>query len=201
MSYQTNLKSSGFRDLDPQELNSVSGGNLTIYLPRPSSGSGNIWSGSGDGAGGLGSGLSSFQLMDLSALASLGTVDWEKFAEDLAKFGEGLIDSDGDGEIDEVVVTDDRPDGLNVLPISFDLADVNAPSNPGPVWHEPTGSCNFLRGAESFGNGAILAGTVVGGVALIEPTPGGEVLAGGLFVVGGVTVGASWGFQYLIGCE
>lgn len=67
-------------------------------------------------------------------------------------------------------------------------------------WSPPS-SCDFLRGMETFGQGTILVGTVVGGVAMIEPTPGGEVVAGGLFVVGGVAVGTSWGFQWLIGCE
>lgn len=76
MSYQTNLKSSGFRDLNPNELDAVSGGNYLVTAPRPSSG--NLWSGSGDGAGGLGSGLSAFQFMDPGLL---GTFDLDAFMD------------------------------------------------------------------------------------------------------------------------
>lgn len=70
------VEKSGFRPLSQHELNAVSGGGVVLYPggmiltgSRPSSG--NLWSGSGDGAGGLSSGLSSFQVMDLGILGSL----------------------------------------------------------------------------------------------------------------------------------
>ena len=119
MSYQTNLKSSGFRDLNPQELDAVSGG-IVVTAPRPSSG--NIWSGSGDGAGGLSSGFNGFLFMDLSLLAGLGAVDWEAFKESLANIDWTLPpeDLDGDGE-PGITVTGDRggaPDGFTLGPVN-----------------------------------------------------------------------------------
>lgn len=107
MTFQTAVKSRGFRELDAQELESVSGGTGSIVVTAPQS-SGNLWSGSGDGAGGLGSGLSSFQFMDLSALAHLATVDWDKFFADMEALRQSQEDLDGDGE-PGITVTGDGP--------------------------------------------------------------------------------------------
>lgn len=117
MSYQTNLKSSSFRDLNPQELDAVSGGNIVVTASRPSSG--NIWSGSGDGAGGLSSGFNGFLFVDFSALASLATVDWDAFFEMMEAYRQSQEDLDGDGE-PGITVTADRPFADTFAEMTFD---------------------------------------------------------------------------------
>lgn len=123
MTYQTNPQRSGFRELNAEELTAVGGGNggFVVTANRPSSG--NIWSGSGDGALGLGSGLSAFQLpIDLSALAGLAglaEVDWDAFWEKASAEVQKEIerqeaamqeqqDLDGDG-LPGITVTGQRP--------------------------------------------------------------------------------------------
>jgi hypothetical protein len=109
------IKNEGFRPLDGAELDAVSGGNLPIIYSGGftvfgggSSGttsSGAYSVGNGDGAGGIGSGLSSFQMMDLAAIATLADFDFEDFdpqqafADYLEENGlEDLwIDANGDG--------------------------------------------------------------------------------------------------------
>lgn len=79
MTYQAVLQSTRFREIDQEELEAISGGQggIVINLPRPTSGQ--IWSGSGDGAGGLSSGLSGFQNMDLSLLQNIDLEALEEF--------------------------------------------------------------------------------------------------------------------------
>lgn len=110
MTYQTNLASSGFRELNPAELEVVSGG-ITVTAPRPTgtTSSGAYGGAHGDGAGGIGSGLSSFQMMDLSLLGNLATAlsaingaDERDSGDEI--LGANLVDNDGDGKFDEIIV-------------------------------------------------------------------------------------------------
>ncbi len=119
MTYQSNPQRSGFRELSPHELDAVSGGfagafpagaagaafvgipGFTVTGSRGSGGNPFADSNSGNGAGGLGSGLSSFQMMDLSAISGLGAVDWESIWDDI----KDLVNSD------EIVVQGPDEDG------------------------------------------------------------------------------------------
>jgi hypothetical protein len=84
MTYQTNTKSLGFRELIPAELCAVSGGrDEAVGKGFTVNGRRQTWSPSGDGAGGLGSGLSSFQFMDFSLLQS---IDLEKLEDFFSKW-------------------------------------------------------------------------------------------------------------------
>ena len=163
MTHQSKPISSGFRELSPLEMLSVSGGVVSFT----------------DGTA-----------QNHNNKEHRGEIDF------MGADAIGYWDMDGDGRLsDGDQIAYYKKDGVQYDPEKWEAARTIQ------EWHEPTGSCNFLSGLETFGQGTILVGTVVGGVAMIEPTPGGEVVAGGLFVVGGVAVGTSWGFQWLIGCE
>jgi hypothetical protein len=140
MTYQTNLQRSGFRELNSQELDAVSGGfvgalpagaasaafvgmpGITVTGSTIAGGNPFADTNTGNGAGGISSGLSSFQMMDLSALAGLAglaEVDWEEFWEKASVEVQKEIerqeaamqeqqDLDGDG-LPGITVSADRP--------------------------------------------------------------------------------------------
>lgn len=121
---QRTANPSGFRELTYEELIAASGGNepliysggLTVF-GNSSSGTFSLNTGDysvGDGAGGIGSGLSSFQFMDLAAVAGLADIDWEAFFDYMEALEQESQDLDGDGE-PGITVTADGP-----LPDTFD---------------------------------------------------------------------------------
>jgi len=99
---------SKFRIITPEELESVSGG-IVVTAPRPTgtTSSGAYGTAHGDGAGGLGGGnpfyaLSGFQGLNLAALAAINGADDRDSGDELV--GANLVDNDGDGEFDEIIV-------------------------------------------------------------------------------------------------
>lgn len=100
------------RELTNEELGFVGGGDgvITVYAPKTGTvNSGSYSVGNGDGAGGLGSGLSSFQFMDLSGLSGLANFDfanWDPTGAYTNDPNRTPVDNDGDGldDLDDSII-------------------------------------------------------------------------------------------------
>lgn len=93
MTYQTDPKSSGFRELSPLEIEAISGGNGSLY--------GDEYLGHIVVTGSSGGGFNFGGLGGIGGIGNLGTTG--------VVIAPGLIDYDGDGFADEIIVTPNEP--------------------------------------------------------------------------------------------
>lgn len=121
------------------EIAHVSGGNQIVVTGSSSPTGTTSWSSSGDGSFGLGSGLSGFQLMDLSQLAGLADIDWSAIFAELDDAFQA--DSETGVTLEQLLEVGPDPD---LSPVDTNNTIAGSPSSPPSLSGESINTINVI---------------------------------------------------------